>query len=156
MECYVDDMIVKSRKVPDHISDLKECFETLRKNNMKLNPSKCTFGVRAGNFLGYMVSQRGIEANPEKIKAIIDMEAPKSIKEVQRLTGRIAALRRLVARSAEKCLPFFDILTGAKNFKWTPECQHAFEEIKKYLANPSLLTKGAPRRGAVCVHSCMP
>lgn len=66
MKCYVDDMIVKSREVPDHTADLKECFETLRNNNIRLNQSKCTFSIKAGKFLGYTVSQRGIEANPEK------------------------------------------------------------------------------------------
>lgn len=72
MECYVDDMIVKSDD-KTHVDDLRECFQTLRKNNMRVNPTKCTFGVRSGKFLGYLVSERGIEANPEKIQAIVDM-----------------------------------------------------------------------------------
>ena len=92
MEVYVDDMLVKSVKDTDHIKDLIEAFDALCQHNMKLNPAKCVFGVSAGKFLGFMVSQRGIEANPEKIKALIDMNPPRCKKEVQRLTGRIAAL----------------------------------------------------------------
>ena len=132
MECYVDDMIVKSL-FRDHADDLKECFETLRRNNMKINPAKCTFGVCSGKFLGYMVCARGIEANPEKIKAVLEMEAPKTIRDIQKLTGRLAAFRRFISRSAEKALPFFEVLKGAKNFEWGPNCIKAFEEIKEYL-----------------------
>ncbi|XP_074374056.1 uncharacterized protein LOC141714436 [Apium graveolens] len=106
MEAYVDDMIVKSL-FRDHTEDLKECFETLQKNNMRINPNKCTFGISSGKFLGYMVSARGIEANPEKIEAVINMKPPKCIRDIQKLTGRLAALRRFIFRSAEKSLPFF-------------------------------------------------
>uniref|UniRef100_A0A2N9ESH3 Uncharacterized protein n=1 Tax=Fagus sylvatica TaxID=28930 RepID=A0A2N9ESH3_FAGSY len=81
VEVYVDDMLVKSKKDADHLSDLKETFQTLRRYNMKLNPAKCVFGVSSGKFLGFMVSQRGIEANPDKIKAILDMSPPKTVKE---------------------------------------------------------------------------
>ncbi|XP_063949875.1 uncharacterized protein LOC135152721 [Daucus carota subsp. sativus] len=144
MECYVDDMIVKSL-FQDHADDLKECFETLRRNNMKINPAKCTFGVCSGKFLGYMVSARGIEANPEKIKAVIEMEAPKTIRDIQKLTGRLAALRRFISRSAEKALPFFEVLKGAKNFEWGPNCIKAFEEIKEYLVKAPLLLRPDPK-----------
>ena len=88
-----------------------------------------------------MVSGRGIEANPEKIQAIQEMTAPKSIKEVQRLTGRIAALNHFVARSVERCLPFFQTLKQPKNFCWTSECQQAFDELRSYLSSPLLLAK---------------
>uniref|UniRef100_A0A2N9GA07 Uncharacterized protein n=1 Tax=Fagus sylvatica TaxID=28930 RepID=A0A2N9GA07_FAGSY len=81
VEVYVDDMLVKSKKDEDHLSDLIETFQTLRRYNMKLNPAKCVFGVSSGKFLGFMVSQRGIEANPDKIKAILDMSPPKTVKE---------------------------------------------------------------------------
>ncbi|KAL0395021.1 UNVERIFIED_CONTAM: hypothetical protein Slati_4468300 [Sesamum latifolium] len=88
-----------------------------------------------------MVTQRGIEANPSKIKAILDMKAPSSINEVQRLTGRIAALSRFISKSAEKSLPFFKVLRKVKNFEWDTSCQQAFEELKNYLAKLSLLVK---------------
>ncbi|XP_077214533.1 uncharacterized protein LOC143849414 [Tasmannia lanceolata] len=92
MEVYVDDMLVKSSKTTDHVTDHREAFTVLRKYHMKLNPSKCVFGVASGKFLGFMVSQRGIEANPEKIQAILDMTPPRTVNEVQRLAERIAAL----------------------------------------------------------------
>ena len=89
-----------------------------------------------------MVSQRGIEANPNKIKAILDMQPPKNIKETQGLTGRIAALNRFVSRSTNKCLPFFKVLRKA--FEWTDECKKAFKELKKHLVTPPLLSPSKP------------
>jgi hypothetical protein len=106
---------------------------------MKLNPTKCAFGVSSGKFLGFMVSQRGIEANPEKVRAVLEMEAPKTTKQLQRLTGRIAALNRFISRSTDKCLPFFKILRKA--FMWNEECEEAFGKLKEYLANPPLLSR---------------
>ncbi|KAL0451570.1 UNVERIFIED_CONTAM: hypothetical protein Slati_1135100 [Sesamum latifolium] len=102
MEVYVDDMLVKSKKAQDHVKDLEETFSVLRKYKLKLNPGKCAFGVQRGRFLGFMVTQRRIEANPSKIKAILDMKAPSNGNEVQRLTGRIAALIRFISKSAER------------------------------------------------------
>ncbi|KAL0412586.1 UNVERIFIED_CONTAM: hypothetical protein Sradi_1460300 [Sesamum radiatum] len=144
MEVYIDDMLVKSQKKEHHINDLTECFEILKKFGMKLNPSKCTFGVRGGKFLGFMVSQRGIEANPEKIEAIINMQPPGTTKEVQKLTGRIAALNRFISRSSDKRPPIFKILKKADAFSWNEQCQAAFENLKKYLTSPPLLTKPKP------------
>ena len=115
------------------MQDLKETFGTLRSYNMKLNPSKCAFGVTTGKFLGFMVSQRGIEANPDKIRAIVEMAPPKNVKEVQSLNGKIAALNRFVSRATNKCLPFFCMLK--KSFEWTAECQQAFEDLKAYLSS---------------------
>ena len=116
MEVYVDDMLVKSLDKADHLQHLKEAFEVLRTHKMRLNPAKCAFGVGSGKFLGLMVSKRGIEANPDKIKAILDMESPKSIKDVQKLTGRLAALGRFISKFGEKCLPFFKVLKKVKDF----------------------------------------
>ena len=113
MEVYVDDMLVKSREELAHLDDLKETFTTLKPYKMKLNPAKCVFGVALGKFLGFMVSQRGIEANPKKVQAIINMTLLKTVKEVQKLTGRIAALNRFVSRETDKCLPFFKTLKQA-------------------------------------------
>ena len=87
---------------------------------MKLNPSKCVFGVTAGKFLGFMVSHRSIEVNPEKVWAIMELEPPKTVKEVQSLNGKIAALNRFVSKTTDKCLPFFSTLR--KSFEWTDDC----------------------------------
>nr|XP_023884357.1 uncharacterized protein LOC111996604 [Quercus suber] len=138
VEVYVDDMLVKSKEELEHLDDLKETFDTLKQYQMKLNPGKCVFGVTSEKFLRFMVSQRGIEANPEKVQAILNMTSPKSVKEVQKLTGRIAALNRFVSRATDKCLPFFKTLKQA--FEWTDECEAAFQELKRYLSNPPLLS----------------
>ncbi|KAL0344236.1 UNVERIFIED_CONTAM: Transposon Tf2-12 polyprotein [Sesamum angustifolium] len=119
MEVYIDDMLLKSAKEQDHIKDLKECFQILTTSGMKLNPAKCTFGVKGGRFLGYMISERGIEANLDKINAIMDMSPPKSIREVQKLVGRLVALNRFISRSADKGLPFYKILRGRAKFEWS-------------------------------------
>ena len=105
---------------------------------MKLNLNKCAFGVVSGKFLGFMVSQRGIEANPKKVQAILDMTSPKTVKEVQKLIRRIAALNRFVSKATDKCLLFFKTLKQA--FVWTNECKAAFQELKRYLSNPPLLS----------------
>ena len=134
----MDDMLVKSRKAELHLNNLKETFDTLRKYQMRLNPTKCVFGVSSGNFLGFVVSQRGVEANPEKVKAILDMTSPRSVKEVQRLTGCIAALNRFVSRAIYKCLLFFKTLKQA--LQWTDECEEPFQALKDYLSKPLLLS----------------
>ena len=106
MKVYVDDMLVKNEEEPAHLDNLKETFATLRQYQMKLNPSKCVFGVASGKLLGFMVSQRGIKANLEKVRTILNMASPKIVKEVQKLIGRIA-LNRFVFKATDKCLPFF-------------------------------------------------
>ena len=117
----MDDMLVNSAKETQHLDNLQETFDTLRRYKMKLNPSKCTFGVASIKFLGFMVSQRGIQANPDKIQAILNMEPSKNIKDIQSLTGQVAALNKFVSKATDKCLPFFKILRKA--FKWMEECQ---------------------------------
>ena len=104
---------------------------------MKLNPSKCSFGVSAGKFLGFIVNNRGIEANPDKIKVVLDMPSPSNIKEVQRLTGRIAALSRFVSRASDKCQRFFQVLKKA--FQLDAHCEEAFTALKNYLSSPPIL-----------------
>ena len=145
MEAYVDDMIVKSRKGESHVKKLSSVFEVMRKYNMRLNPGKCSFGVESGKFLGYLITQRGIEANPAKVQAILDLKSPSSVKEVQSLTGKLAALNRFLSKSAEKNLPFFKTLRGGKKFEWTQECEKAFEELKDYLRKIPLLTRPEDR-----------
>ena len=153
-QVYVDDMLVKSRREEDHLEDLRETFDTLRSYNMKLNPGKCAFIVTAGKFLGFMVSQRGIEANPDKIQAIMEMAPPRNVKEVQSLNGKIVTLNRFVSRATDKCLPFFRTLK--KSFKWTVECQQAFEELKAYLFAPPLLSPSQPGEKLFSLPSCLP
>ena len=110
-------MLVKSKTTKEHLDDLKETFDTLRKYKMKLNPAKCAFGVSSGKFLGFMVSQRRIEANLEKVKAILEMTLPKTMKEVQRLTGWVLALYKFDLNATKKCLPLFKTLkqSGLRN-----------------------------------------
>ena len=95
------------------MENLKETFSTLRKYNMKLNPAKCVFTVASREFLGFMVSQRGIEANPEKIKVIIEVKSPKTVKEVQSLTRKVATLNKFVSKAMDKCMRFFKVLKKA-------------------------------------------
>ena len=112
--------IGKSLHEDDHLDDLQETFDTLQSYNMKLNPNKCAFGVTVEKFLGFMVSQRGIKVNPEKIQAIMELEPLRTIKEVQSLHGKIVALNKFISKAMEKCLPFFRTLR--KSFEWTDEC----------------------------------
>jgi hypothetical protein len=113
---YVDDIVVKSVQRKDHISDLAEIFANMRAANLKLNLEKCVFGIHKGKVLGCLVSTKGIEANPDKIRALVEMQDPVSVKDVQKLTGRVAALNRFIPRAAKRSLPFFQVLRNAKNF----------------------------------------
>src|SRR5438270_2376746 len=142
-------MLVKSTKENDHVKDLQETFRVLKRHNMKLNPQKCVFGVTAGKFLGFTVTNRGIEATPEKIQAILDMEEPKTLHDIHKLNGKLAALSRFLAKGAERALPFLKLLKGvsstkkvtkAKTIVWSAECKEAFEELKRYLMDPLPLT----------------
>jgi hypothetical protein len=110
----------------------------------RLNASKCVFGVGSGKFLGFMVSHRGIEVNPDQIKAIQELKAPQTHKEVQRLTGMTAALNRFISRSADRCQPFFQLLKKGTTFKWDDSCVAAFEDLKRYLSSPLLLSNPVP------------
>ncbi|RDX88902.1 Retrovirus-related Pol polyprotein from transposon opus, partial [Mucuna pruriens] len=118
MEVYVDDML-------------------------RLNPEKCSFGVKAGKFLGFMLTERGIKANPDKCQAIINMRSPQNLKEVQQLMGKVAVLSRFIPRSAETALPIFGALKKGK-FTWTNECEEAFKHLKATLSAPPILTRPTP------------
>ena len=107
IEIYIDDMVVKSKLESEHISDLENIFEILRKHKLHLNASKCSFGVRSGKFLGYMVTHCGIEVNHDQIKAINSLQSPLNLKEVQRLIGMTVALNRFISQSTDRCRPFF-------------------------------------------------
>jgi hypothetical protein len=133
---------VKSTKQENHIADLQGTFANFRQAGQKLNPEKCVFGVKKGKFLGCLVSTKGIEANPSKIEAM--MEPPSTKKGAQRLAGRLASLNRFISRSAERNLPFFEILKSAEVFQWGSVQQKAFEELKQYLIDLTTLTPPAP------------
>ena len=117
IEIYIDDMVVKSKVGADCVNDLGNIFDILRRYKLRLNASKYSFGVGSGKFLGYMVTHRGIEVNPDQIKAIKTLQLPRNPKEVQRLTGMIATLNRFIFRSADKCRPFFQLLNKWKGFE---------------------------------------
>ena len=145
VEVYIDDIVVKSIKSTDHMEDLRQVFNILRRHNLKLNASKCAFGVGSGKFLGFMVTQRGIKANLNQIAAIQELQPLKTVREVQRLTGMAVALNRFISKSVEKCQPFFDLIKKGKNFTWSEESDQAFERLKEYLSSPPLLS--SPRGG---------
>jgi hypothetical protein len=106
----MDDVVVKTKNPEDLISDLVETFNSLREYRWKLNPTRCVFGVPSGKLLRFMVSHRGIEANPEKIDAILNMKPPKNVKDIQKLTGCMASLNKFISRLGKKGLPFFKLL----------------------------------------------
>jgi hypothetical protein len=141
---YVDDIVVASKSKEDHLTDLVETFANMRDARLRFNPEKCVLGVRQGKILGYLVSHRGIEANPIKIQAIINMAPPQSTKDVQRLTGRLAALNRFISKSAERSLPFLKTLRGAKDFVWGIEQAAAFESLKQHISDLATLTSPDP------------
>ena len=107
IEIYVDDMVVKIKMVSEHLGDLNGTFNVLRRHKLRLNASKCSFGMGSGKFLGYLVTHRGIEVNLDQIKAINDLKPPRNAKEVQKLAGMIAALNRFISRSTDRCRPFY-------------------------------------------------
>ena len=141
IEVYIDDMVVKSKVVTEHLNDLGGVFEILRKHKLLLNASKCSFGVNSSKFLGYMIMHRGIEVNPDQIKAISDLRPPWNPKEIQKLTGMIAALNRFISRSVVRCESFFQLLHKWKGFEWTKKCNLAFEELKEYLSRPPIMSR---------------
>jgi ribonuclease HI len=141
---YVDDIVATSKNKEDHLADLAEMFANMRDARLRLNPEKCVFGVRQGKILGYLVLHRRIEANPTKIQAIINMTPPQSAKDVQQLTGRLAALNKFISKSAERSLPFLKTLCGPKDFAWGPEQVAAFESLKQHLSDLATLASPDP------------
>ena len=110
VEVYIDDMVVKSKLVSEHLANLLNIFEILRRHKLRLNASKCSFGVGLGKFLGYMVTYRGIEVNPDQIRVINSLQPLRNPKEVQKLTRMMAALNRFISKSTERCRHFFLLL----------------------------------------------
>jgi hypothetical protein len=140
----MDDIVIKTRNSDDLIAHLEETFISLRRFRWKLNPTKCIFGVPSGKLLRFIISNRGIEANPVKITAITDMEAPATIKDVQKLTGCMAALNRFISRLGERGLPFFKLLKCQDKFQWTEEAKLALQDLKHHLQSLPVLTAPLP------------
>ena len=126
VHAYVDDVVIKSQRADTLIADLTETFDNLCKYKMKLNPAKCVFEVPAGKLLGFIVSERGIEANPEKIKAIHNLQRLTCLKDVQKLTGCVADLSRFISRLGEKAGPLYRLLKKSDKFLWDKEAESAW------------------------------
>jgi hypothetical protein len=148
VEAYVDDIVIKTRESHTFIEDLEEMFANLRRVNIKLKPAKCAFGVPSGKLLGFLVSHRRIEANPNKVKAIEEMRPPRNLKEMQHLAGCMAALGRFIARSGEKALPFFKLMKRAGKFEWTTEADKARSPKRRSILPARGLARTSSRRGA--------
>jgi hypothetical protein len=136
VEAYVDDVVVKTRNSDMLITDLEETFASLREYHWNLNPNKCVFGVPSGKLLVFIISHRGIEANPEKISAITNMKAPTCIKYLHKLTGCMAALNKFILKLVERGLPFSKLLKHQEKFAWTPEADQALAQLKDFLTKP--------------------
>jgi len=144
VEAYVDNIVVKSKKRGDLIQDLEIAFGCLRANKIKLNPEKCIFSVPRGMLLGYIVSQHGIEANPEKVLAIARMGPIRDSKGVQKVTGCLAALNRFISRLGEKALLLYRLLKKTERFSRTPEAEEALDSLKKTLTSALVLVPPPP------------
>ena len=149
VECYVDDLVIKSKVRDDHLDDLRVVFQHLRQFSLKMNPLKCAFGVTAGKFLGFVVRHRGIEIDPTKIKAIVDMPPPRSLTQLRSFQGRLAYLRRFISNLSGRCKPFAPLMRKDTRFRWDDQCQAAFDSIKGYLMQAPVLAAPIPGRPLV-------
>ncbi|KAM2564753.1 hypothetical protein TB2_013013 [Malus domestica] len=145
VECYVDNVVVKTKKRTDHLKDLRVVFERLRKYNLKMNPLKCAFDVTSGKFIGFIVKHRGIELDQSNIKAIQSMPEPRNLHELKSLQGWLAFIRCFISNLAGRCQPFSQLMKKDVPFVWDKACNNAFESIKKYLSSPPVM--GAPVPG---------
>jgi hypothetical protein len=139
VEAYVDDIVMKIRKADDLVNDLRVTFDCLRANGVKRNPEKCVFGVPHGMLLGYIVSQRGIEPNPEKVVALDRMGLIRDLKGVQKVLGCLAALSRFISRLGEKGLLLYRFLKKHRHFSWTVKAQEALDKLKAMPAHAPIL-----------------
>ena len=125
VECYVDDIAVKSRTKGDHIADLKTIFEIMRAHQLKMNPTKSFLGVASGKFLGFVVTSTGIHLDPEKVRAIQEMQPPRNLRELSGLQGRLAYIRRFISNLSRRCQPFTKLMKKGVSFIWDDACQQA-------------------------------
>ena len=139
VEVYVDDILIKSKSKKDHVQDLKAAFERMRQYKLRVKPQKCVFNVSSGKLLGHIVSRRGVEVDPKKIKAITKMAPPTNLKQLRSLQRKIQAIRRFICQLTDKIAPMSHLLKKDVEFKWDAKCQEAFDKINKYLPHPLVL-----------------
>ncbi|XXG53595.1 hypothetical protein AAC387_Pa03g1672 [Persea americana] len=139
VESYVDDLAVKSNRGSDHLIDLGEVFQHLRKYNMKMNPLKCFFGVTSGRFLEFIIRKDGIQLDLAKVEAILKMPTLSTIKKLRSLQRKLAYIRRLISNLTGRCSPFSKIMKKGVTLKWSPECEATFRRLKEYLMKPLVL-----------------
>lgn len=144
IEVYIDDMIAKSQTKEDHVVNLHKLFDCLRKFKLRLNPEKCTFGVRSGKLLGFIVIQRGIEVDLDKVKSIQDMLVPKTKKEVSGFLGKLNYIDRFISHLTTTCEPIFKLLKKDQTIEWNEGFQKTFNRIKEYLQEPPILVPLVP------------
>ena len=146
VKVYVDDMIVKSKDHEWHIPALRKFFERIWFYKLRLNPKKCTFRVTSRKLLGFIISQRGIEVDHDKIKAIVEIKPPRTEKEIREFLGRIEYISRFIAQLIMTCEPIFRLLKKEVPTVWNEQCQEAFEKIKNYLMKPPILVPPIPKK----------
>jgi hypothetical protein len=145
VEAYIDDVVVKTTDEDDLITDLAQTFFNLRHYRWKLNLEKCVFSVPSSKLLDFMVSHRGIEANPTKVDAIRKMNRPTGKKDLMKLTGMMAALGRFISKLGEKGLSFFKLLQKSDRFEWTDKADQALKELKTFLMTPLIMVPPTPK-----------
>ncbi|KAM2197357.1 hypothetical protein ACFX1Q_000769 [Malus domestica] len=155
VECYINDVVVKTKKRSDHLKDLRMVFKRLRRYNLKMNPLKCAFGVTSGKFLGFIVKHRGIEVDQSKIKAIQSMLEPRNLNELKSLQGRLAFIRRFIFNLAERCQPFNRLMKKDVPFVWDEACHNAFESIKKVYIKSTCPGGACALKTSYIVHRCL-
>jgi hypothetical protein len=156
VHAYVDDMVLKTKQSGTLLDDLKETFANLRRYRMKLNPEKCTFGMPAGQLLGYIISQRGIEANPSKIKAIKALELPTQLRDMQKFAGYLALLNRFVSQLGEKAMLLYQLMKKTDHFVWSQRADDAFNNLKRSLSTAPILVAPAPREPMLLYITAIP
>ena len=150
IEVYVDDMIDRSQIEEEHLNHLQKLFERLKKYKLRLNPNKCTFGVRSGKLLGFVLSNKGIEVDPAKVKVIQEMHAPRTEKEVRGFLGWLNYIARFISHLTVTCEPIFKLLKKDHMVERNNDFQTAFDRIKEYLQEPLILmhpVEGRPQIG---------
>ena len=146
VEVYVDDMIVKSQDRADHLATLQRFFERIKQFRLRLNPEKCTFGVTSRKLLGHIVSECGIEVDPEKIRAILGMPALRTEREIRGFVGILQYISHFIARLIDICEPIFRLLRKSQPTVWDDDYQSAFKKIKECLLSPPILVLPTPGR----------